>query len=87
MFIFLQKKNNNNKFLSSLLTAVMVKPQQQNNKVTSSIPLRNWKQFTELKGGQRRQVIADLRKFINHYSAGDQQALLNEFFSDKKGTV
>jgi len=87
MFIFLQKKNNNNKFLSSLLTAVMVKPQQQNNKVTSSIPLRNWKQFTELKGGQRRQVIADLRKFINHYSAGDQQALLNEFFSGKKGTV
>jgi len=65
----------------------MVKPQQQNNKVTSSIPLRNWKQFTELKGGQRRQVIADLRKFINHYSAGDQQALLNEFFSGKKGTV
>ncbi len=42
----------------------MVRPQQQSNK---AIELKNWKPFKDLKGGQRRKVTADLRKFINHY--------------------
>jgi hypothetical protein len=62
----------------------MVRPQQQSNK---AIELKNWKPFKDLKGGQRRKVTADLRKFINHYGGENPQELLDTYYSGKKGTV